>query len=119
MKIDIRAIHFDLTEEIRNYAAEKIGRLDKYYKNIIATEVKLEEHEGVRADQNRFSCKVRVEIPGKDIHAEENGQDLHEAIDLAEQDLSRQLRKVKEKNNPKKLARAKEAIRRFFGKEEE
>lgn len=118
MKIDIRAIHFDLTDEIRDYAAEKIGKLDKYYKNIISAEIKMEEHEGVRADQDRFSCKVRLAIPGKDISNEEKGRDLHEAIDLVELELQRQLKKVKDKQNPKKLAKAKELVRRFFGKEE-
>lgn len=118
MKIDIRAIHFDLTDDVRDYAAEKIGKLDKYFKNIISAEVKMEEHEGVRAEQDRYSCKVRLAIPGNDLDGEERGRDPKEAIDLVEQEMQRQIKKVKEKQNPKKLARAKEMVRRFFGKEE-
>jgi putative sigma-54 modulation protein len=118
MKLDIRAVHFDLNDEIRDYAAEKIGKLDKFYKNIIMAEIKLMGNSGVEAVEDKFEATVRLSVPGKDVYAEEKGRDIHEAIDLVERELQRQLKKIKDKQNPKRLAKTKEIVRRFFGKEE-
>lgn len=117
MKLNIHAYRFDLTDEIRDYAAEKIGKLDKYYKNIVQADIKLESEPGDTANV-RYMCKVAISVPGENIIADEKSDDIKKAIDFVESDLKRQLSKKKEKENPKKLARAKEAVRRFFGKEE-
>ena len=61
MKIDITAVKFDLNTEIRDYTAEKIGKLEKYYKNIIKADVALEEHAGDTANV-RYGTKIKVEI---------------------------------------------------------
>lgn len=117
MKLNIHPVHFEITDEIRDYAAEKIGRLDKYYKNIIMADVKLVENNGVRADADRFECSVRLSIPGKDVFSTEKGADMMAAIDMVEKELQYQLKKVKETKEPRRIARAKEAIQRFFGKD--
>lgn len=115
MKIDIRAIHFELSDEDRDYAAEKIGHLEKYYKNIISAEIHIkcdhDDHSG-----NTYDINVSLKIPGKDLFTEESGRDIRTLIDKTESELTRQISRVKEKQNPKRLYKAKEAIRRFFGK---
>jgi len=115
MKIDIRAIHFELSDEDRNYAAEKIGHLEKYYKNIISAEIHIkcdhEDHSG-----NTYDISVSLKIPGKDLFSEESGRDIRTIIDGLETELVRQISRVKEKSNPKRLYKAKEYIRNFFGK---
>lgn len=116
MKFNIHGFHFDVNDEVRNYAVEKIGKLDKYYRNIIIADVKLEAEEGDTANV-RYICTVQLEVPGDNIVAKQKGQDIHEVIDLVADELKRQISKKKEKENPKKLARAKDAVRKFFGQE--
>lgn len=115
MKIDIRNVHFEMDEKTRDYAAEKIGRLEKYFKNIVKAEVTLEEHGGDTPNV-KYGCKVRVMIPGNDLFAEEYARDIFSSIDTVEAKLQQQLRKVKEKNTPNKIHRAKNWVKNFFGK---
>jgi ribosomal subunit interface protein len=115
MKIDIRALHFELEAKERDYIAEKIGHLEKYYKNIIAADIALEcDHEDNSG--STYNIKALVKIPGKDLFAETTSRDIFSGVDTLEGRLKEQILKVKEKSNPKKLYRAKEWVRNFFGR---
>jgi ribosomal subunit interface protein len=115
MKIDIRALHFELDDETRDYAAEKIGHLEKYYKNIISAEISIIcDHEDTAGSS--YTAKARVLIPGKDFFAESGSRNINEAIDKVEDRLHMQIIKLREKSNPKHLQKAKEWVRNFFGK---
>jgi ribosomal subunit interface protein len=115
MKLDIRALHFELALKERDYVAEKIGHLEKYYKNIIGSEVGIEcDHEDNSG--NTYNMKAIIKIPGKDIFVETSCRDIYAGVDILEARLKEQLLKVKEKSNPKRLYMAKEWVRNFFGK---
>jgi ribosomal subunit interface protein len=117
MKLNFRNVHFDLDNETRDYAAEKIGRLEKYYKNIIAADITFEGRgESKKKTNTACNIKVRVKIPGKDLFAEYGGNDARAVIDALEEKLEHQVKKVKDKENPKRLTKAKELFRNFFGK---
>lgn len=117
MKINIRAVHFDLTDEIRDYAAEKIGKLDDFYKNIIMADVGLENHESEKKGLYSYSAKVRLSVPGKDIFAEGTGADEFAAIDNVEDKLKVQIEKLKGKQNKGKIDKFQNLVREFFGKD--
>lgn len=115
MKIDIKALHFELDQETRDYAAEKIGNLEKYYKNVIAAEVNIIcDHED--ATGCSYTCKGNLRIPGKDLFAESGSRSINEAIDKVHDRLHQQIIKLREKSNPKHLHVAKEWFRNFFGR---
>jgi putative sigma-54 modulation protein len=115
MKIDIRAIHFELDPKERDYAAEKIGHLEKYYRNVIGADIGIEcDHEDHSG--STYNIKAIVKIPGKDLFAETSCRDILSGIDILEERLKEQILKVKERSNPKKLYKAKEWVRNFFGK---
>ncbi len=116
MKINIRAIHFNLTDELRDYAAEKIGKLDTYYKNIILADIGIENHESEAKDQHHYIAKVKLVVPGKDLFADGTGADEFAAIDNVEQKLKVQIDKLKGKQNKGKLDEFQSLIRSFFGK---
>lgn len=117
MKINIRAIHFDLTDEIRNYAAEKIGKLDDYYKNIIKAEIAIENHESEAKGGYHYITKVTLSVPGKNIFAEATGPDEFASIDNVEEKLKVQVEKLKGKQNKGKIDKFQNLVRNFFGKE--
>lgn len=117
MKINIRAVHFELTNETRDYAAEKIGKLDDYYKNIIKADVAIESHESEAKHGYRYIAKVTLSVPGKNIFAEATGPDQYFAIDNVEEKLKIQIEKIKGKQNKGKIDKFQNIIRRFIGKE--
>lgn len=98
MKFIIRGQKLEVTDAIKNYIEEKIGRLDKYFENpeeLTATVVVR-----VRGKEQI----VEVTIPSKKVilRAEESNEDLYASIDLVSDKLERQIRKNKTKIRSKK-----------------
>jgi ribosomal subunit interface protein len=116
MKISVKAVKWDLDVKTRDYAAEKVSRLEKYYKNVISATIVLEEHPGDTANV-RFCAKTRLSIPGNDIFAEACGRDFKSVIDETGKKLKEQLVKAKESKNPSRIHRAKSWVKGFFGRE--
>ena len=98
MKFIIRGQKHEVTESIKSYIEEKIGKLDKYFENpeeLTATVVVR-----VRGKEQI----VEVTVPSKKVilRAEESNEDLYASIDLVSDKLERQIRKNKTKIRSKK-----------------
>ena len=98
MKFIIRGQKLEVTESIKSYIEEKIGKLDKYFENpeeLTATVVVR-----VRGKEQI----VEVNVPSKKVilRAEESNEDLYASIDLVSDKLERQIRKNKTKIRSKK-----------------
>ena len=93
MKYVIRGEKVEITEAIKKYITEKIGKLDKYFSN--PEEIKANVLVRIRGVEQI----VEVTIPIKKLvlRCEERDEDLYKAIDLASDKLERQLRKNKTK----------------------
>ena len=92
MEINVRGTKVEITESMRNYVSEKLGKLDKYI-----------SLDGVRASVlvkvRNYSQKVEVTIPLKTLilRAEAEEQDFYSAVDMVINKLERQIRKNKTK----------------------
>ena len=106
MKFTIRGKKLEVTDAIKAYVEEKIGRLDKYFEN-----------------PNNISANVLMRLSGKDqvvevtinthgliLRGEEANKDLYASIDLVTDKIERQIRKNKTKIHKKS---SKESIRDF------
>lgn len=91
MNINIRGSKVEVTEAIKKYVENKIGRLSKYFENPddITANVVLK----VRGVEQI----VEVTIPVRKIilRGEETNKDLYAAIDLVSEKVERQIRKNK------------------------
>lgn len=93
MKINIHGKNLKVTDSIKNYIEEKIGKIEKYFENF-------DEVEATVVIKVRDIYRVvEVTIPAKKIilRAEVSDKDLYAAIDLAVGKLERQIRKNKTK----------------------
>lgn len=96
MKIIISGRHLEVTEPIKKYAEDKVGRVKKYFEHILEIDVTLSveksksEGEIHKADMLLFGngLKLKVETEDKDLYA---------AIDKATDVLERKVRQHKEK----------------------
>ena len=92
MEVNVRGTKVEITESMRNYVSEKLGKLDKYI-----------SLDGVRASVlvkvRNYSQKVEVTIPLKTLilRAEAEEQDFYSAVDMVINKLERQIRKNKTK----------------------
>ena len=94
MKYNIRGDRMVVTEAIRDYAEEKLGKLEKYFKDDDITANVLTRVRG-------SSQIVEVTIPTSKfvLRSEEENDDLYAAIDLVSDKLERQIRKNKTRLN--------------------
>ncbi|MEM1060638.1 MAG: ribosome-associated translation inhibitor RaiA [Verrucomicrobiota bacterium] len=97
MQIHISPRHVKLTAGIHQHVAEKIGHLEHLERNIIGAHVAIDEDKSKRAAKHAFIIKVHLALPGPDLHAEDQGHDLYQAIDLVSSRLAEQLRHRKSK----------------------
>jgi len=91
MKFNIHGKKIDVTESIKSYIEEKIGRLDKYFENpneITATAlIKLRGKEQV--------VEVTINANKFILRGEESHKDLYASIDKVSDKIERQIRKNK------------------------
>ena len=93
MKFNIHGRKLEVTESIKNYIEEKIGRLDKYFEN-----------------PEDITATVLIKLRGKDqvveatinankfiLRGEESHKDLYASIDKVSDKIERQIRKNKTK----------------------
>ncbi len=86
----------EISEDVKRYVEEHLQALDKYAVHILNTRVEI-----VRGTHHKkgnvFHVHVILTVPGKDLQATESSSTIEEGIDLARDELERQLRQRKER----------------------
>jgi len=92
MNVQISMRHMEVSESVREYAAEKFGKADRFYRGIQSIEVVL------KAEDRQNHCEVILHISNRDPEVINVSCDtIQEAIDAAVDKVERRLRKLKEK----------------------
>jgi putative sigma-54 modulation protein len=91
MQINISGHHIDLTPALKEYAEEKIKRLEHHFDHITHSDITLTVEKLVQ----KAECKIHVN--GNDLHASAEDGNMYAAIDSLSDKLDRQLLKHKEK----------------------
>ena len=97
MRYNIRGEKVEITDAIKSYIEDKIGKLDKYF----------DEAENINANVvikvRGKEQKIEITVPAMHytLRSEESHDDLYAAIDLTVDKLERQIRKNKTKINSK------------------
>lgn len=115
MKINIRGEKTEITEAMKDYAEEKLNKLNKYLEN------ESEITGNVLFKVYGINQKVEITIPLKEftLRVEEKGKDFYAIIDTALDKLERQIRKNKTRLNSRKNKTKKEFILDFIDVEEQ
>ena len=106
MKFTIRGKKLEVTDAIKAYVEEKIGRLDKYFEN----PDNISANVMIRLSGNDQVVEVTINTHGLILRGEESNKDLYASIDLVADKIERQIRKNKTKIHKKS---SKETIRDF------
>jgi len=96
MQIIVKGKNLEVTEPLRQYAVEKIGRVEKYLDRILKTEIEMSVEKNPKIQANQV-VEVTLFTNGPVIRAKESAADMYQAIDLVCEKLERQARKVKRK----------------------
>jgi putative sigma-54 modulation protein len=101
MKIIIKATNLELTGPLQVYIEDKIGGLDKFLQSFEGDnlQVRVEVGRLTRHHQHGevYHVDANLDLPGKVLRAEEDGEDVRAAIDAVKGKLRREIEKYKTK----------------------
>lgn len=91
MNIIINGRHMDLTENLKNYTQEKIGKFKRYLDGITEAIVTMS------VEKYRHRVEVTLKVNGSFIQAESITGEMYSSIDEVVEKLERQIKRYKEK----------------------
>ncbi len=91
MQVSLSGHHVEITESIRNYVNEKVGRLDRHFDQA------LDIHIVLTVEKLRHKAEATLHVSGNNLHADDVQEDMYAAIDGLVDKLDRQGKKHKEK----------------------
>lgn len=91
MRFIISGKNIHVTDALKEMLIEKIGRLDKYFREDV------EVHTTLSVVKDRQKIEVTIPMKGHIIRAEEESDDMYVSIDLVIDIIERQIRKYKTK----------------------
>jgi len=91
MQIQVTFRHVEPSEAVKEYAREKVGKLEKYLDGPVEANVTLS------VEKHRHDADVNVIASGLKIHGRETTGDLFSAIDLVMDKLEKQVRRYRDK----------------------
>jgi len=95
MKVTIQSLHFNASEQLKEFATQKVEKLEHFFDGIISAEVVF----GLdKADntENKVT-KIELSVPGDKLVAEKQCKTFEEGVDLSCDALRHQLERYKEK----------------------
>ena len=91
MQINVSGRQIEVTDSLRDYAAEKIGRVQKHFDHVITAHVVL------HVERKLHKADATLHATGTTLAASAEAADMYAAIDLLADKLNRQVLKHKEK----------------------
>jgi putative sigma-54 modulation protein len=119
LNLNISGHEVYLTDDIKEYATDKMNKLCKHYKSILQIDLILEENHN-KTEDKAARARGNIDKQGTNISAEASAKTIYSAIDVLEQKLRKQLEKDKElhhANQNTRFAKSKNIVRRLFRQE--
>ena len=96
MHIHVNGKNIEITEAIKGYVKEKLGKVASHYDQIQAIDVVLSVIKNPAAS-GKHIAEVICKLTSGSIHCEESGESMYASIDLLSDKLLRQVQKHKDK----------------------
>ncbi len=94
MDILIHADGLTLTKNLYDAVEAKIGRVEQYAPRAVRARVRIRKA-SAHANQAQYVVRVLIELPGRDLSAEQIGPEPMLALDILAEKIERRLRKRK------------------------
>ena len=94
MNIRFTARHFDASTNLKTYSEDAVTKLQQFYDRIVSCSIVLEPHAD---NDNPQQAEIIIQIPNKTLTATEIAPKYEQAVLAAVENLSRQLKRYKEK----------------------
>ena len=97
MRIHVNGKNIEITDAIKAYAKEKIGKVANHYDQIEAIDVMLTVIKNPSVAENH-TAEVTCKLTTGAVHVTETAESMYASIDLVADKLARQVQKYKDKN---------------------
>ena len=101
MQLHIKGKNFEVTDRLRTYVDQKVGKLDRHLPGIIDAWVELSV-EDTKAAQDRQVCQITLRTDRVILRAEERSDDMFTAIDTVLEKVNRQIDRYKGKRRDRR-----------------
>ena len=91
MEITFKGHHIELTDALKTRAIEKLQHLQHFSSHILNINVTF------TVEKNTQKAEATLHIPGSNLHAVAESEDMYNSIDLLYENLKRQLNKHHDK----------------------
>ncbi len=99
MQIRTTARHFDLTEDLKSSAEKQIGKLERYFDNIIDSHLILD------MEKSRMTAELKVKVYGTVLSSKHKSFDVYDSVEKVVDKMEAQIKKYKAKLTDKKAKR--------------
>ena len=96
MQLNITARHFDLSDDLKNFADKEIAKLEKYFNKIMDSNLVL------TLDKSRVSAELSLKVHNATLNTNANDFDMYNAVEKTVNKMENRLKKYKEKLIEKK-----------------
>jgi putative sigma-54 modulation protein len=104
MQIRTTARHFDLTDDLKIFAEKQIGKLERYFNNIIDSHLILE------MEKSRMSAELKLKVYGTVLTSKHRSFDMYDSVEKVIDKMEGQLKRYKGKLIDKKAKKAQKAL---------
>ncbi len=117
MKIILKGKDFEITDSVEDYLRKTIKSLEKLFKNYDEELMKVEMEVGRTTRHHQtgdiFRAEINLSVGGKLFRAESERDDIFAAIDEVRDDLEREIKKFKTKNETISIRGARSFAKQF------
>jgi putative sigma-54 modulation protein len=96
MRIAFNFRHIDSSEAVKQYATDKLSKVQKYLRAPLDADVT------VSTERHLQKIEVRIRCDGHTYVAHEESEDMYASIDMVANTLDRQVRRLKDTVNQKR-----------------
>lgn len=92
MKISVTGKNMKITEALKDYIKEKLGKLETHFESAI-----MSAHATCIVEKDRHIVDINIQTTSTTVHVTEESEDLYKSVDAACDVVMRKVRKLKEK----------------------
>ena len=109
MQIEVKGRNTPVTDELREYVDKRFRKIARQVSELARLEVELrEERNPAIAESHR--AEATLVLKGATLRACDGGRDVRQAINLCEEELSRQVKRHRDKRRKRRESRAQSGI---------
>lgn len=97
LNYNIKGTGVTVSDEIRSYVEKRLAHATKFMQGDSTEHVDIELHHQTTEDRQKYRAELTLSLDGDVYRAESFGDTLHEAIDIASNELAKELSRTTKK----------------------